>query len=147
MVCLNLEVSARRSYRFQEWTLLKEKCTKPSPELQSREVPRSTRIFNFTTFWKWIPRVMQKRMLQPLSGSKITTIYNPSAVSSRRRTPKNKQKTYITWNKHVCSTSKIKNFEKKTCKKNPFTEAEPRGKKRIMNPPSKNDLFLKKQVL
>ena len=45
----------------------------------------------------------------------------------------------LTWKQHVCSTSKIEKW-KRTHAQNLSTKAEPRGKKRIMNPPSKNEL-------
>ena len=80
-------------------------------------------------------------MLQPLSGSKITKIHNPSAVSSPKRTPKNKQKIYM---EQTYLYQKLKE-RKHQHEKNPSTEAKPGGKNRMMNTASKSALFLKKK--
>ena len=88
---------------------------------------------------------MQKRMLQPLSDSKITTIYNPSAVSSRRRTPKNKQKTYM---EPTC-LQYIKNWkmEKKTCTKSFHWGGAKRKKKNHEPTLKKWDVFEETSVI
>ena len=87
---------------------------------------------------------MQKRMLQPLSGSNITTIYNPSAVSSLRRTPKNKQTTYT---EPTC-LQYIKNWkmEKNTWIKS-FHRGGAKREKKKWTHPQKMSCFWKTRVI